>query len=112
MSHTLVVPDTSAKYFAPAVEIVVHALPVEVHPTDGTRLWLGIISGSRCRVVPLSVSHFCDQPHLPANVFSSSDHDEDDLAPLEHCLLSGPSSTPHPLLDCPLPFLFWRLSQP
>ena len=99
VSHLCVVPHTLAKSVAPVVEVIIHALPMKVHPTGGTGLWPGVVLSLCSQVALLSVDHLCDQPHLPADVFRSLDHDEDlggdDLAPLEHCLVSRPSSSPH-----------------
>ncbi len=86
MSHLCVVPDTLTKSVAPAVEVVIYAPHAEVHPTSGTGLCLGVISGWHSRMAPSSVGHSRDQTLLPADVSGSPDHDEglysDDMAPL------------------------------
>ena len=76
MLHICVVSDTSAKSVPPAVEVVVRAPAAEVHPTDGTGLWLGVILGPCSCAAPLSVSRLQERPHLPADVFGSTSHDE------------------------------------
>ena len=82
---------------------VVHALPTDVRPTGGSGLWPGVVLGPHFHVGSSSVGRSCNQPRRPADVFSSPDHDDklvgDDMAPLEHCLLSRPLSSPYPLVD-------------
>ncbi len=89
--------ETLTSLVAPAVEVE-HALPVEVHPTGSSSLWLGIVLDPRFHVAPSSVGHSCDQPLLPADVFGSPNCTEDldinALAPLKHFLASGLSSGP------------------
>ncbi len=103
VSHLCVVLDTSSQSVAPVVEAVVHAPPAGVCPTGGSGLRLGVVSGPCSHVLPLSVDRQCNQASLPADVFGSPDHDMDlggdAMAPLEHHLASGPSSSPHPLLN-------------
>ncbi len=73
------------------------------HPTGGTGLRLDVILDPRSHVAPWSVDRSSNRAHLPANVFRSLYHDMDlggdDMAPLEHHLVSGPSLSPHPSLD-------------
>ncbi len=81
---------------------VVHAPPA-VHPTGGTSLQAAIVLGPHSHVVPSSVVCSRDLASLPADFFGSLDDDMDlggdAMAPLEHHLASGPSSSPHPSLD-------------
>ena len=97
-----IVPNTSSQSVTPTVEVVVHTPPVEVHPTGGTGLQPGIVLGLRFCVLPSSVGHPYDRALLPADAFGSPDLDmalsDDHMAPLEHHLASGPSSSPHPSL--------------
>ena len=68
------------------MEVVVHALPAWLRPTDGTDLWLGILSGLCSNMVPSFVGRLCDWAHLLADIFGSPHHDMDlggdDMAPL------------------------------
>ncbi len=99
VSHLHVVPDTLTKSVTPAVEVVIHVLPVEVVEAF---LAFGQALFQAC-MAPLAVGHSCDQAHLPTDVFSSLDLDVDvgvaDMAPLEYHLAYWPSLSPHPSLD-------------
>ena len=103
MSHLCVVPDTSSQLVAPAAEVVVHALPMEVHPTGGTGLQPGVVSCQHPHVLPSTVGHSRYWTLLPVDVFGLPDHDmdfgDDDMAPLELHLASGPSSSSQPSLS-------------
>ena len=95
MLQLCVVPDTSAKLVAPAVEVVVYASPVEMRITGSTGLRPYVPSGPRFCVAPLSVGCLHNQTHLFFDMFGSPDLEGDlgvdDLAPVEHRLGSDPS---------------------
>ena len=57
-----VVPGTLEKSVTPAVEVVVHVPPMEVHPTCSTGIRSDVVLGLRSGVAPMSVGHSRDQP--------------------------------------------------